>query len=46
MDGIHFRPFESNAGPPQKRSFCGEAGHEKHHMDEREIVADYLKAGR
>ena len=22
-DGIHFRPFESNAGTPQKRGFCG-----------------------
>ena len=39
-----FRPFESNQGPPQKRRFCGEINHVKYHMDEREIVAEYLES--
>ena len=35
-------PFESNAGSPQKRELLWGVNHIKHHMDEREIVADHL----
>ena len=39
-------PFESNAGSPQKRELLWGVNHVKHHMDEREIVADYLNTGK